>query len=159
MPQDDLRSGNHARQLRFVEWLLFGLLMLGLGGVAWQQSRQLQAQAELVSFRATVRALKQALVLAQLQGGAKPAANPFELLERKPLNYAGAMPLGQAAQTLQGQWAFDAGCSCLVYLPRNDWALRNASGAPWVLLQLGGPTGRPSLAAREPCSWLGQPML
>ena len=159
MPQDDLRSGNHARQLRFVEWVLLCLLMLGLGGMAWQQSRQLQAQAELVSFRATVRALRQALVLAQLRGGTQPAANPFELLERKPLNYAGAMPLGQAAQTVQGQWVFDADCGCLVYLPRNAWALRNASGAPWVLLQLRGVPGQPGLAAREACFWLGQPML
>ncbi len=159
MPQDEQRSSNQARQLRFVEWVLVCVLLLALGGMAWQQSRQLQAEAEGVAFRATVRALKQALVLAQLQGGAKPGVNPFELLERRPLNYAGAMPLAQAAQSAQGQWVFDAVCGCLAYLPRNAWALRNASGSPWVLLRLPIRPGQPSLAAGEACDWLGRPLL
>ena len=166
MAADDLRSHASARKARFLEWVVLCVLIGALGAVAWRQGQQVQDQAELVTFRATVRALTQALALQRLPGaaGASAAAatggdgNPFELLERKPVNYAGAMSVGQALALPPGMWVFDAGCGCVAYLPRNPQSLRNASGTPFIALKLVGPTGQSRLVPREPYVWLGQPL-
>jgi hypothetical protein len=160
MAADDLRSHANARKARFLEWVVLCVLIGALSAVAWRQGQQVQDQAELVTFRATVRALTQALALRRLPGGAATGGdgNPFELLERKPVNYAGAMSMGQALALPPGMWVFDAGCGCVAYLPRDPQGLRNASGAPFIALKLVGPPGQSRLVPREPFVWLGQPL-
>jgi hypothetical protein len=148
---------------RLVEWAVLAAVLLALCAVAWREGQQLQAQAELVTFRATVRALKQALLLRQLQAAraAVPGAvgNPFELLDVKPANYVGALGLGDALAHKPGIWVYDAVCGCAAYLPRQAQWLASASGSAFVVLQVDGQGSQARLLPREAYFWGGQPML
>ena len=151
---------------RLVEWSLLIVLISILILVFGREIRVLQGQAELARFKASVGALRTALVLQHLQQQARPDAqsvafvqrNPFRLLEREPANYAGEIGAAALPQVAPGDWVFDAACGCIGYAPLQPQWLDSPSGESMVWLRVSAPPGPLRLALKEPYRWQGQAM-
>ncbi len=138
------------------------LLAVLVGAIVWaflDKARDMRAAAELGAFRYSLAALRVATVLDQMHakvaGGDGAVHNPFLLLERKPLDYAGELRLAEAeaGAIAPGNWFFDGICSCVGYRPRDDSRLMVPSGRRVMVFHL-SPTEL--LAAREPYQWRGE---
>lgn len=151
---------------RLVEWSLLIVLISILILVFGREIQLVQGQAELARFKATVGALRTALVVQHLQQQARQDAqtvafvqrNPFRLLERVPTNYAGELGVVALPQVAPGDWVFDAACGCIGYTPLQRQSLESPSGESLVWLRVSAPPGPLRLALREPYRWQGQPM-
>ena len=134
-----------------LEWtILCGVILVLLLVFGWYV-QVVQAQAERAAVRATLGALRTALVIEHLHRSVAPAPatvvptqqNPFKLLERLPPNYRGEMALAAASAQASGNWVFDPACSCVGYFaldtrgidsPGGDSLLKyRVEGAPGVL--------------------------
>lgn len=150
--------------IRWVEWAVVALVVLGLIAFYTQHSRRLQGQAELAAVRATVGALRSALViehLRQVVAGERASMqvppNPFDLLKQPPLNYSGVRSASSVRQPLPGHWFFDPACPCVAYAPTQaQWLdTYSADGLLWFRLQ--GGVGRAfELTAQAPYVWQSQ---
>lgn len=146
------------------EWLLLALVIGVLVLLFTREVRVVQAQAERAAVRATLGALRTALVLDHLQKNAgspsTPVAltttNPFDLLQRRPLNYFGPMSAAQALAAPPGSWVFDSVCGCVGYLPMAAEQFDSPSGELMAWYQVTGAPGPLQLVAREAYGWQGE---
>ncbi len=152
------------RSRRMVEWMIVTSVILLLVLVFARQMRVVQEQAELSTVRTTLGALRTALVINYLrkQVSSKDASvvsvqhNPFELLQRYPVNYIGEMSPEQAAVAPAGSWVFDPDCVCVGYLPfRAEW-FDSPSGDSMLWYRISGAPGPLQLRAKEAYVWQGQ---
>ena len=149
-----------------VEWMLLVGVIVALLLLFAQRVRVLQGQAELAAVKATLGALRTALVIDHLRqnvafGGPSVALtqrNPFELLQTRPLNYLGEMTMIDAMVAPAGGWVFDPVCNCVGYLPVHGQWLVSPSGDPMAWYQLSGAPGPLELTAKEAYAWQGEVM-
>jgi len=149
---------------RLAEWSLLAGVIVVLGLVFARQVRVLQGQAELVAVKTTLGALRTTLVIDYLQkkvaSGNSSAAltqrNPFELLQRRPVNYFGEMTAVEAVPA--GGWVFDPVCICVGYLPIYAQWFDSPSGEAMAWYQVSGEPGPLQLTAKEAYVWQGQVM-
>jgi hypothetical protein len=161
------RSPVHYRFLmpgRRIEWGVAALLLAVIVVVFMRYMREVQAQGEYATVRTTLGSLRTALVLDHLQRTANSAIaserpvpnalrNPFDLLDRLPINYRGIARVGQASRVPAGSWVFDPACPCIGYRPQDDGWLDSPSGDPVAWYVLGGAPGPLQLTARERYRW------
>ena len=154
---------------RLLEWSLVSAVVLVLVLVFNWHMRTLQGQTERVTVQTTLGALRTALVIDYLHrtvtpgvpADASPVAlqsNPFELLERQPVNYLGPMTAQQAASAPPGNWVFDPECVCVGYTPLNPHLFESPSGSlmPWYAVRGIATLGPLQLTAQEAYRWQGQ---
>lgn len=149
-----------------MEWSLVAGVIVVLALIFAWQVRMLQGQAELSVVRTTLGALRTALVIDYLQkkvaSGNSSAAltqrNPFELLQRRPVNYFGEMTAVEAVPVPAGSWVFDPVCICVGYLPIYAQWFDSPSGEAMAWYQVSGEPGPLQLTAKEAYVWQGQVM-
>jgi hypothetical protein len=150
-----------------MEWSLVAALILVLGLVFMHQVRVVQRQAEFAALRAMLGTLRTALVLQHLQRqvqtqgqAATEPRNPFELLQRRPANYAGEISASQAAAVPPGNWVFEAECACVAYLPQDATEFDSPSGdaMAWYHVANTSAGGPLQITPREAYMWQGQLM-
>lgn len=97
-------------------------------GALLERLHYYQQRAEQVAVQLTVASLRSALKVrlmqARLEGrtqdvGALLKQNPFDWLERKPPNYAGALGTAEVALVEKGYWYFDVNTGTIVFLLNN----------------------------------------
>ena len=151
--------------VRMVEWLLVTALIVTLVVVFMHQARVVQRQAELAAVRSTLGALRTALVFQHLRQQTQVAGqtvvieqrNPFELLQRRPANYAGEIAGQQAPEVPPGSWVFDAKCVCIGYLPLDTTGFINPSGEAMAWYQVEGAPASPlRITPRAAYVWQGE---
>ena len=149
---------------RMIEWSILAVVIVLLMLVFVRQVWVLKGQAELSAVKMALGALRTAFVLDYLHNQLRPRAspvgsvqhNPFELLQRYPVNYLGEVT-DAAAQTLPpGSWVFDSACTCVGYLPIYDQWLDSSSGAAIVWYAVSGAPGPLQLTAKEAYVWQDQ---
>lgn len=151
---------------RLVEWSLLAGVIVVLALVFARQVRVLQGQAELAAVKTTLGALRTALVIDHVQknvvaGNSSMALvqrNPFELLQRRPVNYFGEMTVAQAVAAPAGSWVFDPVCTCVGYAPIDAQWFDSPSGDAMAWYQVSGAPGPLQLTAKEAYVWQGQVM-
>lgn len=104
------------------------IVLAVLLGVLLERLHYYQQRAEQVTVQLTVASLRSALQVrlmqARLEGRAQDvhallSQNPFDWLERKPPNYAGAVDAAGAALVEKGYWYFDLDTGSIVFLLNN----------------------------------------
>jgi hypothetical protein len=149
-----------------VEWSILAVVIVLLVLVFVRQVWVLKGQAELSAVKTTLGALRTAFVLDHLHSKVASRAlpvwlvqhNPFELLQRYPVNYLGEMTAA-AAQTLPpGSWVFDPACTCVGYLPLHAEWLDSPSGDVMAWFRVEGEPGPLQLTAIEAYVWQDQVM-
>lgn len=147
-----------------VEWSILAVVIVLLVLVFVRQVWVLKGQAELSAVKMTLGALRTAFVLDHLQSKVASRAssvgvvqhNPFELLQRYPVNYLGEVT-DAAAQTLPpGSWVFDPVCTCVGYLPMHAEWLGSPSGDVMAWFRVEGEPGSLQLTVKEVYTWHGQ---
>jgi len=124
----------------------------------------MQGQGELSAVKATLGALRTTLVIHHVQQrvAAVPSTvalaqrNPFELLQRRPLNYRGKMNREQAALAPAGSWVFDSDCVCVGYRPIHSQSFESPSGDPAAWFEVVGAPGPLQIMAKERYVWQGE---
>jgi len=148
-----------------VEWLLVTALIVTLVVVFMHQVRVVQRQTELAAVRSTLGALRTALVFQYLQQQTQAKdqsvvieqRNPFELLQRRPANYAGEIARHQVADVPPGSWVFDAKCVCIGYLPQDATDFVNPSGDAMAWYQVEGAPASPlQITPKAAYFWQGE---
>lgn len=148
---------------RMVEWGILALVVLALAGVFVYRMQSVQAQAEGAAVGSTLGALRTAFVLDHLQRQAHRTQgavadiqhNPFELLERQPTNYRGAMSFSQADSLPAGSWIFDPACACIGYLPIWPQWFDSPSGDVMAWFHIHGDPGPLQITPNEAYAWHG----
>ena len=149
---------------RLVEWSVLAGVIIVLGLVFVRQVRVVQGQAELAAVKSTLGALRTAFVIdysrKQRAVGASASTplqrNPFELLERHPLNYRGVMSAAEAVKAPAGGWVFDPICLCVGYLPLDDLWFDSPAGDVMAWYQVSGAPGPLLLTVKEAYVWQGK---
>lgn len=149
---------------RTIEWALAGLVVAVLVAMFVRQMRVVQGQGELAAVKTTLGALRTALVIDYLHRKADPAAaaaakeprNPFDLLQYRPVNYAGIVSVRQSLAVAPGSWIFDPACPCVGYRPMDDAWFDSPSGEPLAWYRLEGAPGPLQLTAGERYLWRDQ---
>lgn len=154
---------------RWVEWGTLVVIILVVLSVLWGYGQQVRAHAERAAVQSTLGALRTALVIDQarsmLVGNTKPLMpmqggallpNPFMLLQSRPANYAGEVPLALLQEVAVGHWVYDQRCTCVGYKPQDETVLEATGGAQalWFLLQ--GDGAAPQLRPMQTYVWDGQ---
>lgn len=149
-----------------VEWSILAVVILLLVLVFVRQVWVLKGQAELSVVKTTLGALRTAFVLDHLQNKVVSRAlpvglvqhNPFELLQRHPVNYRGEMTAAAAQTVPAGSWVFDPVCICVGYLPLHAEWFDSPSGDVMAWFRVDGEPGPLQLTAKEAYVWQGQVM-
>ena len=149
---------------RLVEWALVVLLIGALVVAFLHQARVIQRQAEFAGIRTTLGALRTALVMqhlqAQMPGQSQSVAmmqrNPFDLLERRPVNYRGVIQAKSLSLLPSGGWVFEPVCGCVGYLPLDGAEFDSASGDAVAWFVVNTSVLPYQLTAKEPYVWQGQ---
>jgi len=149
---------------RMVEWSILAVVIVLLVLVFVRQVWVLTGQAELSAVKTTLGALRTAFVLEHLQSKVVSRAlpvglvqhNPFELLQRYPVNYLGEMTPAEAAVAPAGRWVFDPVCVCVGYLPMHAEWLDSPSGDVMAWFRVEGEPGPLQLTVKEIYTWHGQ---
>lgn len=149
---------------RLTEWSLVAGVIVVLVLVFGRQMRVMQVQSEMATVKSTLGALRTAFVIDYLQKSVAAASsgvvvdqrNPFELLQRRPANYAGVMHLSQAEVAAAGTWIFDANCSCVGYAPIYAQGLDSPSGDTMLWFRVTVVSGPLQLSAKETYVWQGE---
>ncbi len=152
--------------LRSLEWAAVASVILVLIIVFTRQMEVLRGQAELASIRATLSALRTALIIDYVHknvtpgqsAGALSKVNPFNLLQRRPVNYLGEMTPAQAQAAPPGSWVFDPVCVCVGYLPMNPQWFDSPRGDVMAWFELSGTVGPLQLTPKQAYVWQGQVM-
>jgi hypothetical protein len=147
-----------------VEWSLLAGVIVVLALVFVRQVRVIQGQGELAAVKSTLGALRTALVIDHLQKNAVAGnssvaltqRNPFELLQRRPVNYVGEMTRVEAVAAPAGSWVFEPVCACVGYLPIYAQWFDSPSGDAMAWYQLSGAPGPLQLVAKEAYVWQDQ---
>ena len=143
------------------EWSLVACVIVVLGLIFFRQVRVLQGRGELAAVRATLGALRTALVIDYLHKkigsgniSLPPAQrNPFELLDRQPVNYLGSLKAADLETAAAGSWLFDSVCDCVGYVPLYSQWFVSPSGDMVAWYRLSGEPGPLQLTAREAYVW------
>ena len=151
---------------RLAEWSMLVGVIVVLMLVFVREMRVMQGQGELAAVRSTLGALRTALVIEYLHknvtAGTSSVAltqrNPFELLQRHPVNYFGVLTPAEAVAVPAGSWVFEPVCVCVGYRPIYDQWFDSPSGAGMAWYQLSGAPGPLQLTAKEAYVWQGQLM-
>ncbi len=128
------KTASHHRRwvLRLFEWAALLLVILLLMNWFLQRSERLQAEAERLTFQATVDALQSAVRCISLLQDQRPAlygtllkeGNPMPLLavapSQVPANYLGELQRPDPRNIAGGQWYFDRSAGVLVYRVKNS---------------------------------------
>ncbi|MDH4451488.1 MAG: hypothetical protein QE265_13010 [Rhodoferax sp.] len=144
-------------------------LLLGIGGLCagwWVYGHSVRSDAERVALQSSLAALRTALVVddmrrAAARAGSAPVAdapgprNPFDLLERRPANYAGESSAGRLPEVTGGSWVFDRGCACVGYKPHDEEALESPAGAQALWFSLQDASAGTQLRAMQAYVWRG----
>ena len=149
---------------RLTEWSLAAGVIVVLVLVFGQQTRVMQAQSELATVKSTIGALRSAFVIDYLHKSVAVTGrnvailqqNPFELLQRRPANYAGEKHLSPAETAAAGMWIFDTHCSCVGYTPIYDHGLSSPSGDPMLWFRVTVASGPLQLSPKETYVWQGE---
>ena len=148
---------------RLVEWSVLGGVVIVLGFAMARQVRGVQAQAELAALQSTLGALRTAFVIDYAHrhtlgpaAGAKVQRNPFQLLDRHPVNYQGEMTAADAAAAGAIGWVFDPECVCVGYQPLEAEWLSSPSGDVMAWYQVSSAPGPLQLTAKEAYAWQGK---
>lgn len=150
---------------RMLEWGILALVVLALATVLAVYAYRVRGQAERAAIISTLGALRTALVLnhvqrATTQPAAAPDSNPFGMLERPPVNYAGRLGTVQRQELEPGRWVFDAACVCVGYKPMNpEWLDGELPGGLLWFQVLEHDHGLLELRASQNYSWQGQIIL
>ncbi len=138
------------------------LLILLLVFVVWallDKARDTRGAAELSAVRGNLGALRVALVLEQMRRVTAPSMqsevahrNPFLLLKRPPVNYAGEVALDDAVRGMvaPGFWFFDQRAALIGYRVNDVRRFHAASGRQVMAFEL---SQMDLLAAREVYIW------
>lgn len=151
---------------RVLEWSLVATVVLVVVLVFAQQSRVVRGQGELAAVKATLGALRTALVIdfvrqkarSDAQDVAMTQRNPFELLQRRPSNYLGEMARSKAAFAPAGSWVFDSDCGCVGYVPLHGEWFNSPSGDVMAWYGVRGASGPMEVVAKEAYVWQNQVM-
>jgi hypothetical protein len=149
---------------RVMEWAVVAVLIGALVLTFLHQARVLQRQAEFAGIRATLGALRTALVVqhlqAQMPGQSQSVAtmqrNPFELLDRRPSNYRGVIQAKDLAMLPTGGWVFEPACGCVGYLPLDGAEFDTASGGNVAWFVVNTAALPYQLQPKETYVWQGQ---
>jgi hypothetical protein len=149
---------------RTFEWAVLVVLVVVAIGFMRQQSRALQAQAEVAAVQSTLGSLRTALVIAHLQRVVQLEKgvvvdlqqNPFKILRAVPSNYAGEVVRSDITRVVAGSWVFDKECVCIGYVPMSPESLELKTEPAVLWYQLSGAPGPLQITATEPYVWLGQ---
>lgn len=150
---------------RTIEWALAGLVVAVLVAVFTRQMQVVQGQGEYAAVKTTLGALRTALVIDYLHHKASPASgasvakeprSPFDLLQYRPINYAGVVSARQSLVVAPGSWVFDPACPCVGYRPLDDAWFDSPGGEPLAWYRLEGAPGPLQLTARERYLWRDQ---
>jgi hypothetical protein len=152
--------------VRLVEWSLVAMLIMVLILAFLHQARAVQRQAELSAVRTTLGALRTAFVIQHLQLASATSGqsvvvaqrNPFELLERRPVNYFGEIRSLDTTMVPPGNWVFDAVCGCVGYMPADAEAFDSPGGELMAWYRVEANSGPLQLTAKEVYLWQGQVM-
>jgi hypothetical protein len=151
---------------RLLEWSVLAGVIIVLGLAFVRQVRVVQGQAELAAVKSTLGALRTAFVIdysrKQMTVGVSdptsPQPNPFELLERHPLNYRGVMSAAEAVKASSGGWMFDPVCICVGYLPLDEQWFDSPHGDLIAWYQVSDTPGPLQLTVKALYVWQGQGM-
>ena len=151
---------------RLAEWSFVAGTIVVLALVFVRQVRVVQGQGELAAVKSTLGALRTALVIDHLHKSvslgtglvASAQRNPFELLQRRPVNYLGEMTRDGAEMAPAGSWVFDAVCACVGYRPIYVQWFDSPSGDVMAWYQVSGAPGPFQLTAKEAYIWQDQLM-
>ena len=146
---------------RVIEWCFLALVLVVLIVLFGQHVRQVQARGELAAFKTTLGALRAALVIDHLQRStssdpkfvASLQRNPFELLQRRPVNFAGEVRQQDFLAIAPGSWVFDPVCVCAGYLPIYPQWFDSPSGDPMVWFRISAPPPPFQLMPKESYVW------
>ncbi len=149
---------------RMMEWTILCGVILALLLVFGWYVQLVQAQAERAAFRATLGALRTALVIEHLQRSVAPGQmtvaltqqNPFKLLERQPPNYRGEMALAALTGAEGGNWVFDPACSCVAYLALDTGGVDTPAGDALLKYRVEGAPGVRRLTPAARYVWRGE---
>ncbi len=158
---------------RTLEWSVMGIVVAILVAAFTHYTRIVQGQGEYAAVRSTLGALRTALVIDHLQRStaqtssaavvgaatglvADAQRNPFDLLQRTPVNYSGIANRQQADTVVPGSWVFDPACPCVGYRPLGDLWFDSPSGEPMAWFRLHGAPGPLQLTGKEIYRWQGQ---
>lgn len=152
--------------LRMVEWSLVAGLILVLILAFARQVSVLRGQAELSTVKMALGTLRTAFVLDHLQNKVASSTspvvlvqhNPFELLQRYPVNYLGEMTAAAAQTVPGGSWVFDPVCACVGYLPIDAEWLESPGDDVMTWFRVDGAPGPLQLTAKKAYVWQGQVM-
>jgi len=141
------------------------LLLVAIGFMR-QQSRALQAQAEVAAVQSTLGSLRTALVIAHLQKVVRSEQgvvvdmqqNPFKILRAVPTNYAGEVARSDIVGVVAGSWVFDKECVCIGYVPMSPESLQPKTEPTALWYQVSGAPGPLQITAQESYVWQGQPV-
>lgn len=145
------------------------LLLAAVVAAFLDKARDVQGRAELGAFQYTLGTLRASLAVEQVRlatAGSPLSAtpNPFNLLSRRPANYAGEMAMtdAQSGALAGGYWFYDNQCPCIGYRPAHDRRFMAASGGKLMIFGLLPDRVMASigaagvLVAREPYLWWGE---
>lgn len=150
--------------VRMVEWGILALAVLAFAWVFGPYAQRVHALAERAAVQTTLGALRTALVMRQLQdsvhsGPLRPAPtgdNPFDALERPPVNYAGSVQRRDVSDTAPGQWVFDGGCRCVGYKPLFTEVVESQAHLPALWFQMQREGAATLLVPLDHYVWLGE---
>ena len=131
-----------------------------------RQMQVVQGQGELAAVKSTLGALRTALVIDYVHRNvilgkstvAVRRRNPFELLERYPVNYGGEMTFEQAQAAPAGSWVFDPVCDCVGYVPIYAQWFDSPRGDVMAWYEVSGTAGPLQLTPKQTYVWQGQVM-
>ena len=149
---------------RLVEWSLVAVLIGAMVLAFLHEVRTVQRQAELAAVRSTLGALRTAFVMrhlqAQVAGEAQTVAlgqrNPFDLLDRRPVNYRGVIKAKDLRLLPTGGWVFEPDCICVGYVPLDSAALDSTSGDAVAWYGVDANSLPFQLVPKEVYVWQGQ---
>jgi len=143
------------------------VLVLALMVLFGRYAREVHAQSELAAIRATLGAMRTALVVEHLRQqtaqGVTPSplvtdrsVNPVELLGKLPAGYIGEVRLAEINQVPAGSWVYAPDCACVGYLPLDaDW-LEQTSSDGWLWFAMARIDAVLQLHTKEKYRWRGE---
>jgi len=149
------------------EWLALAVLVLALMVLFGRYAREVHAQSELAAIRATLGAMRTALVVEHLRQqtaqGVAPGlqaidrqVNPVELLGKPPAGYIGEVRLAEIDQAPAGSWVYAPDCACVGYRPLDaDW-LEQTSSDGWLWFAIARADAVLQLHTKENYRWRGE---
>ena len=146
------------------EWSIVVLVLIALMWAFEHETRVVQGQSEKVMVWSTLASLRAALTIDQLTRQVRPTEagpvekNPFRLLERIPVNFAGEVAMRDVYRVQPGSWIFDPDCSCVGYRLLYPQWLEPAQETGAIWFRIAVTDGEVRLLPQTSYLWFGQAM-